>query len=65
MACIQGRLDRTICVGELSTRRPARRRVRGRGLAPNGTHFDGASVVLLDFAGFLRFRKCEDLERRG
>ncbi len=37
----------------------------GRGLAPNGTHFDGASVVLLDFAGFFRFRKCEDLERRG
>ncbi len=34
MACIQGRLDRTICVGELCTRRPARRRVRGRGLAP-------------------------------
>ncbi len=42
-----------------------RNRLVDRGLAPNGTHFDGASVVLLDFAGFFRFRKCEDLGRRG
>ncbi len=29
-----GRLDGTSCVGELCPRRPARRRLRGRGLAP-------------------------------
>ncbi len=34
MAWIQGRLDRTSCVGRLCARRPAHRRVRGRGLAP-------------------------------
>ncbi len=34
MAWIQGRLDGTSCVGELCPRRPARRRVQGRGLAP-------------------------------
>ncbi len=65
MAWIQRRLDETSCLGELCARRPARNRPVDRGLAPNGTHFDGASIDLLDIAGFFRFRKCEDLGRRG
>ncbi len=48
----QLRLDRIYSSWLTNYSPPGRARPGPRGLAPNGTHFDGASVVLLDFAVF-------------